>query len=714
MTLDKSAPRDPSCMIVLWSLCYATIGAAFAFWSAGGTAAVAVVVGTTTACALSSLVIVRQLRRCVVVSVGLTVAGAGLGIASLLGRSAELTRLFGPTVMICVLFVLTFGFTGWGLTFTLRALAARHSWVAVLESAFLAFLFALPFSAHRDFQIGRPALLAEWTIAHGNSPQQLLPCGGIGLSCLLVVLHLRHQSGRRTICILTLLLMVSVAFATIFDRWQKVIIQAAQVPNRNDASGGSAGAPDRLTSSFDPRDRDRVSEPLAIVTLHTDFPPPKEGSYFRNRVFSELRDARLWRADDPRRDSDVPRSFPTELLTLEIPSRPSTVSPSTVPLVVSATVSLIRPSATPFGLVTAESFEPRETIAPDRFVRSYDVRSRVNLDSTIELARAKAGDPEWSADVRSHYLMCPPDARYGELAAKILGESLNEHSIKPEFLSSPMLRALALRRWLERNATYSLQPSKFDVPDPTAAFLFGDRRGFCVFVSHALAYLLRSQGIPTRVAEGFFVPAERHTGGSGLLVQSTDAHSWCEIYLQDIGWVVVDAALERSEEPGSPPCDPAVRNFFNDKNRPQNEMGDRSTASVSPVIRRLAFWAMILLPVGGYSIKAWRRLAPYWGGSSQLYRLCYRAALDRLAEAGLSRKLYESREDFALRVATKVPEFVPLSDAHLSSWLSGRSQLDRSGWLRLQSRVSTRLKLVTPRLRRLSGWIDPVSWWRGG
>ena len=43
--------------------------------------------------------------------------------------------------------------------------------------------------------------------------------------------------------------------------------------------------------------------------------------------------------------------------------------------------------------------------------------------------------------------------------------------------------------------------------------------------------------------------------GSSILIQETDAHAWCETYLNGIGWFVADASPERTEEPPSPDVD---------------------------------------------------------------------------------------------------------------------------------------------------------------
>jgi protein-glutamine gamma-glutamyltransferase len=63
------------------------------------------------------------------------------------------------------------------------------------------------------------------------------------------------------------------------------------------------------------------------------------------------------------------------------------------------------------------------------------------------------------------------------------------------------------------------------VPDPLADFLFQRRAGHCEDFATALALLLRTQGIPSRVVVGFY-GGERAAGE--YLVRAGDAHAWVE------------------------------------------------------------------------------------------------------------------------------------------------------------------------------------------
>ncbi len=87
-------------------------------------------------------------------------------------------------------------------------------------------------------------------------------------------------------------------------------------------------------------------------------------------------------------------------------------------------------------------------------------------------------------------------------------------------------RAIArrLERGLQSAYRYTLElPGS--VADPLADFLFQRRAGHCEDFATALAILLRTQGIPSRVVVGFY-GGERAAGE--YLVRAGDAHAWVE------------------------------------------------------------------------------------------------------------------------------------------------------------------------------------------
>jgi hypothetical protein len=75
--------------------------------------------------------------------------------------------------------------------------------------------------------------------------------------------------------------------------------------------------------------------------------------------------------------------------------------------------------------------------------------------------------------------------------------------------------------------------------DSVDEFLFSTRRGFCEHYAGSFVFLMRSAGIPARVATGY-QGGEINPTGNYLIVRQADAHAWAEVWLPQRGWVRVD------------------------------------------------------------------------------------------------------------------------------------------------------------------------------
>ncbi|MCM1325863.1 MAG: transglutaminase domain-containing protein [Lachnoclostridium sp.] len=68
-------------------------------------------------------------------------------------------------------------------------------------------------------------------------------------------------------------------------------------------------------------------------------------------------------------------------------------------------------------------------------------------------------------------------------------------------------------------------------------FLFEGKEGYCVHYATALATMLRCEGIPSRIAEGFLVDYSNTVGLNRYSVSGSSAHAWVEAYLDGVGWI---------------------------------------------------------------------------------------------------------------------------------------------------------------------------------
>ena len=90
---------------------------------------------------------------------------------------------------------------------------------------------------------------------------------------------------------------------------------------------------------------------------------------------------------------------------------------------------------------------------------------------------------------------------------------------------------------------YSLKPGIAPDGDQLGWFLFNSKKGYCSYYAFAMTLMLRSLGIPARVAAGFFIDPETNTFDY-YPVRSDMAHAWVEVLYPDYGWIEFDPTTE--------------------------------------------------------------------------------------------------------------------------------------------------------------------------
>jgi transglutaminase-like putative cysteine protease len=99
--------------------------------------------------------------------------------------------------------------------------------------------------------------------------------------------------------------------------------------------------------------------------------------------------------------------------------------------------------------------------------------------------------------------------------------------------------AYRIQRYLGENMVYTLDFLGRDAANPIEDFLFRYHSGHCEYFATAMILMLRSVGIPARLATGFmgseFNPLEDY-----YIVRQSNAHAWVEAYLPETGWTTLD------------------------------------------------------------------------------------------------------------------------------------------------------------------------------
>ncbi len=651
----------------------------------------------------------------------------------------------GITATVGATDALMFGLLAFGITILVRTLAATSAVLRLCEVICLTAPVVQLFAGHRDMRLGQPRFLTDWALSRGFDPHTLLLGVGvittIGIAILLLPRQRLSQSAGAIVIFLVFSVVGYQALGVLLSRGDLTHFSGSTRDNdQNDKSHNSTPAkeaspnnkssrpeeqhvkssndsssdPDEMP--FVPNPNPRPSTPVGVVTLSDDYSPGERVWHFRTAALSQYNGQRFVVAAASQVDEDIPHGFPAERVEL-----PGASSAEDVTQVVRTTVGLLSAQSRPLCLVSPQVIEPYRESHSKLFVSSYRVESRVPKTNVSEfgylvgMVKLAAGSPSWNDQTKEHYLAGPEDPRYAELAAQIMAESVELEKIMPEYRESAYLKALCVRRWLEKNMTYTMKPGHAPDANPVAEFLFGNRRGYCVHVAHAMASLLRTLGVPARVATGFAVKTENVSTKTSLTIQSTDAHAWAEIYLTGIGWIPVDASLENvdSDVPTSDPFDAStalhLANELRGSNAPgQNESSDLA-ARVGYFGRRFLMTALVLVLCGPYLVKIWRRLAPHIASRQTLHRLCYRTVLDRLAEVGLHRRAGETREEFSERVAPWAPQLPDFTQAH-ERYAGGANVATEYDWRFLQRVIEKQLSTSFSLRRRLIGLLHPLSW----
>lgn len=263
-----------------------------------------------------------------------------------------------------------------------------------------------------------------------------------------------------------------------------------------------------------------------------------------------------------------------------------------------------------------------------------------------------------SAADRERYTRWGDDPRIRTLAETVTEQASTRYDAVTAVLSH-----------LRENYFYSLKPGAAEDGDQLAHFLFRSRKGYCSYFAFSMTVMLRSLGIPARVAAGFFLDPD-----SAVLefhpVRADMAHAWTEVWFGEYGWVAFDptsrepAPGERFEE--SRGTDPALleallREILRGSREAVLPAGPEAESGAGPgeALRRTAAWMLrrswflapgLWLVLAGLG-RAFRALGLCLLGDRRRRLLASWEALEEaLSASGARRGRGESIIDFADRL----------------------------------------------------------------
>jgi len=256
-----------------------------------------------------------------------------------------------------------------------------------------------------------------------------------------------------------------------------------------------------------------------------------EPSYWRGQTF-DVYTGRAWRSSQRELASRRANEPITDSVSLKsrLPSR------SNIEIVESNSSLLYAPGDTlrinrPYRVQVSRSDGPIDDYASIRSTRRAGQRLIYSVDTTLaaatvdQLRNAPTKYPNWI----DRYLELPElSPRVAELSSRLSMAGTTAYD-----------RARAAEFFMRR---FPYSPSASPLPEDRDAadfFLFDLRQGHSSLIASTMVVLVRSMGIPARLAQGFtlgiFDPSTQR-----YFVTSEDSHTWVEVYFPLYGWVLFE------------------------------------------------------------------------------------------------------------------------------------------------------------------------------
>ena len=230
---------------------------------------------------------------------------------------------------------------------------------------------------------------------------------------------------------------------------------------------------------------------------------------------------------------------------------------------------------------------PGNVIARDRYGNIFSpvMLQKGTIYSAQSYLPQVSGRPSTGAiplDDRQRYLQLPDnlDARFAQLAQQVITGAHIDFD-----------KAVKLETYLRTQFFYTRDTMRepFDMA-ALNRFLFDTRRGHCELFASAMVLMLRSIGIPARLATGFSATNLNPITGY-FEVRGLDAHAWVEVWTEHDGWVTFEPTSFYALPDTQPPATTAqaLQQYLKNLSRSAKvtEPGSLSDITLSTVVGAL-------------------------------------------------------------------------------------------------------------------------------
>jgi transglutaminase-like putative cysteine protease len=183
-------------------------------------------------------------------------------------------------------------------------------------------------------------------------------------------------------------------------------------------------------------------------------------------------------------------------------------------------------------------FQSIQIAARDPYTVTASIESLADVSGGVTKNRLQAAGQDYPAEVVRRYTSFPK-AAIGPAARTLITDLVAR--VKAEGPLTPY--ALATAIVTEFNTSqYHYSTNVAGVCDKEVSIVecfAAHKTGFCEHYATTMAILLRSQGIPARLVEGF-LPGDLDIATGKETIRTGGAHAWVEVYFPNIGWYPFD------------------------------------------------------------------------------------------------------------------------------------------------------------------------------
>lgn len=306
------------------------------------------------------------------------------------------------------------------------------------------------------------------------------------------------------------------------------------------------------------------------LVMYVDAPA---GRYWRASVFDEYTSAG-WRATD------------TRLVQLQ-------GEPAHIPLteaglgrkVINATFEVVEPAGTvlftpaqpvqvsiPANIVVAGPVSERATndvnSLPETAVAQVHAKDTLIVGDKYKVLAAvpdideqslRNAGTDYPSYIRQHYTQVPATVPQ---AVSDLAREITQNA------ATPYDKAKAIEQYVRTIDYDETIPGPRPGEDGVYYFLFEEQAGYCDYYASSMAVMLRSLGIPARIAQGYAL-GEYNQEQMRYEVRGVDAHTWVEVFFPRYGWIEFEPTA--AEPPLERPDTPEDQNAGADENAAENQ-----------------------------------------------------------------------------------------------------------------------------------------------